>query len=102
MSDTGERRAPGWPVAMLSALMVIACILWNLEAHTRLGVAVLSQQYMALQLGLAIAIVFLHHGADVATGVLSRWRDRGVALLALLSAAGLLSIALTMYRSTGP
>lgn len=49
-------------VAALAALMCVACILWNLEAPTRLGFAILKQQYMALQLGLAVTIAFLHFG----------------------------------------
>ena len=39
--------------------MTIACILWNVDAPTRIGYAILTEQYMAFQLGLAIAIVFL-------------------------------------------
>ncbi len=46
-------------VAGFAVTMVVACILWNLEAPTRLGLAILKQQYMALQLGLALAICFL-------------------------------------------
>ncbi|MFD0981137.1 TRAP transporter permease [Tropicimonas aquimaris] len=53
-----------WLVAILAATMVMACILWNLEAHTRLGFALLRQQYMALILGLALTIVFLRFGPD--------------------------------------
>ena len=49
----------GWVVAALATVMCVACILWNLEVHTRIGVAVLRQQYMALQLGLALTIAFL-------------------------------------------
>jgi TRAP transporter 4TM/12TM fusion protein len=48
-----------WTVAGLASAMVVACILWNVEAHTRLGIALLRQQYMALQLGLALCIAFL-------------------------------------------
>ncbi|WP_323770331.1 TRAP transporter fused permease subunit [Antarctobacter sp.] len=47
-------------IAGLAVTMVVACILWNLEAPTRLGVAVLTQQYMALQLGLALTIAYLN------------------------------------------
>lgn len=50
-------------VSGLAFVMVAACILWNLEAPTRLGVAILKQQYMALQLGLALTICFLRYGA---------------------------------------
>jgi TRAP transporter 4TM/12TM fusion protein len=56
----------GWSriaVAILATAMCTACILWNLEAHTRLGFALLRQQYMALQLGLALAIAYLRFGA---------------------------------------
>jgi len=40
-----------------------ACILWNVEAPTRLGTAILVQQYMAFQLGLALTIAYLQFGA---------------------------------------
>ncbi|MGA1060393.1 MAG: TRAP transporter permease, partial [Burkholderiaceae bacterium] len=39
--------------------MVVACIAWNLELPVRLGYAVLKQQYMALQLGLALTLFYL-------------------------------------------
>lgn len=48
-----------WIISALASVMCVACILWNIEAPTRLGFAVLVQQYMALQLGLALTIVFL-------------------------------------------
>jgi len=56
--------AGGWRdrvVAALSVVMCLACILWNVELPTRLGLAILAQQYMALQLGLALTIAFLIH-----------------------------------------
>lgn len=43
----------------LSVIMTVACILWNVDAPTRIGYAILTEQYMAFQLGLAMAIVFL-------------------------------------------
>ena len=46
-------------IAALASIMVAACFLWNVEAPTRLGVAILTEQYMALQLGLALTICFL-------------------------------------------
>lgn len=49
-------------IGTLAAIMCFACFLWNLEAPTRLGIAILKQQYMALQLGLALAIAYLHYG----------------------------------------
>ncbi|WP_216665226.1 TRAP transporter fused permease subunit [Pseudoruegeria sp. HB172150] len=48
-------------VAIMATVMCVACILWNVEAPTRMGVAILTQQYMALQLGLAITIAFLRY-----------------------------------------
>lgn len=45
--------------AVLATAMCVACILWNVEAPTRLGFAILTQQYMAFQLGLALTIAFL-------------------------------------------
>ncbi|MCB2100258.1 MAG: TRAP transporter large permease subunit, partial [Rhodobacterales bacterium] len=62
---TGEASGPRWSralVAGLATLMCLACFLWNVEAPTRLGVAILKQQYMALQLGLALTIAYLKFG----------------------------------------
>ncbi|MEQ8392668.1 MAG: TRAP transporter fused permease subunit [Thalassospira sp.] len=49
-------------ITIMASSMVVACILWNLEAPTRLGFALLPQQYMALQLGLALTITYLKFG----------------------------------------
>ncbi|QKV18923.1 TRAP transporter permease [Oricola thermophila] len=49
-------------IAVLATLMCIACILWNIETPTRLGFAVLTEQYLAFQLGMALTIVFLRFG----------------------------------------
>ncbi|HCQ64796.1 MAG TPA: C4-dicarboxylate ABC transporter permease [Rhodobacteraceae bacterium] len=49
-------------VAMLATTMVVACILWNLDAPIRLGFAVMTQQYMAFQLGLALTLTFVRFG----------------------------------------
>lgn len=46
-------------IATLSTLMCVACILWNLEVPTRIGIALLTQQYMAFQLGLALTLCYL-------------------------------------------
>ncbi|MFT7191265.1 MAG: TRAP transporter 4TM/12TM fusion protein [Dinoroseobacter sp.] len=61
-SATAQPRWVAGTIAVLATLMCVACIIWNLEAHTRLGFAVLRQQYMALQLGLTLAIAFLLYG----------------------------------------
>ena len=57
-----EKTATDWLIAGLASVMCIACILWNIEAPTRLGVAIMIQQYMALQLGLALTIAYLKYG----------------------------------------
>ncbi|UCH73519.1 MAG: TRAP transporter fused permease subunit [Rhodospirillales bacterium] len=54
-----------WPpnatvvTAICGFVMTLACVLWNLDVPLRLGFAILTEQYLALQLGLAICIVFL-------------------------------------------
>jgi TRAP-type uncharacterized transport system fused permease subunit len=55
-------RAVDWLIAGLATGMCVACILWNVKAPTRMGVAILTQQYMALQLGLALTIAYLRFG----------------------------------------
>ena len=55
----------GWvkvAVAGLASAMVLACIAYNLDLHTRLGFALLRQQYMAFILGLTLALAFLRFG----------------------------------------
>ena len=42
--------------------MTALCVIWNLEIPTRMGFAVLTQQYMSVQLGLALLITFLSLG----------------------------------------
>lgn len=49
-------------VATIATAMVVACILWNLDAPIRLGFAVLKQQYMAFELGLALTLAFIRFG----------------------------------------
>ncbi len=46
-------------ISICAVAMCVACILWNVEAPTRLGFAILSQQYMAFQLGLALTMAYL-------------------------------------------
>ena len=69
-------------VAVFGTTMVVACILWNLEAPTRLGYAVLTQQYMAFQLGLALTIAFLQFGFRGGDKERPGWIDGAVALIA--------------------
>lgn len=71
----------GWTVAGLATAMCVLCIAWNLELHTRLGFAVLRQQYMALQLGLALTLAFLRFGPGGAA--VSRPGPFGLAIAAI-------------------
>ena len=79
MRATGIRAAL---VAGLATVMVVACILWNIEAPTRLGFAVLTQQYMALQLGLALTIAYLNFDFRGQEKERVGWIDGGIALIA--------------------
>ncbi|WP_353476287.1 TRAP transporter fused permease subunit (plasmid) [Salipiger sp. H15] len=72
-----------WTIAGLATLMCVACILWNLEAHTRLGFALLKQQYMALQLGIALCIAFLRYGPKGDRVERPNLVDLGIAVLCL-------------------
>ena len=72
-----------WTIAGLATLMCVACILWNLEAHTRLGFALLKQQYMALQLGLALTIAFLRYGPSGERVERPNLLDLGIAVICL-------------------
>ncbi len=73
-----------WIVAALATIMIVACILWNVEAPTRLGVAILREQYMALQLGLALTIAFLRFGLGGERKRRVGWIDGAVAVCAFL------------------
>ncbi|MBW8640702.1 TRAP transporter fused permease subunit [Hoeflea sp. WL0058] len=59
MTQSSTNKPRDWLVAGLAAVMCVACILWNISAPTRLGFAILLQQYMAFQLGLALTICYL-------------------------------------------
>jgi TRAP transporter 4TM/12TM fusion protein len=73
-------------VVGLSVAMVVACIAWNLELPLRLGYAVLKQQYMAFQLGLALTLFYL---SQVVAGPRAAWLQ-GVHGLAALVVFGTL------------
>jgi TRAP transporter 4TM/12TM fusion protein len=81
VSDAPEQPAViRWIVSGLATVMVVACILWNLEAPTRMGVAILTQQYMALQLGLALTIAYLRFDWRGAEKPGVGWIDGAIAL----------------------
>ena len=71
-----------WAIAVLATTMCVACILWNIEAPTRLGLAILKQQYMAFQLGLVLAITFLKYGPTGALKTKVGWVDGVFGLIA--------------------
>ena len=78
-------RLTNWVIAALSTAMCVACILWNIEAPTRLGVAVLTQQYMALQLGLALTIAYLRFGFTGKAKTRIGWFDGAIAAIAFMT-----------------
>jgi len=71
-------------------LMTVACILWNLDLPTRLGVAILNEQYLALVLGLAVCILFL---------TVSWKRERGRRVGALDICLALLGLGTLVYTA---
>ncbi|MBD1545646.1 TRAP transporter permease [Roseibium aggregatum] len=71
-----------WLIAFFATLMCVACILWNIEAPTRLGFAILKQQYMAFQLGLALTIAYLRYNGRGETKDRVGWLDCAIALIA--------------------
>jgi len=80
MSHAGRPWSDGL-IAGLASVMCVACILWNVEAPTRLGVAILTEQYMALQLGLALTIAYLRFGARGERKAEVGWLDGAIALV---------------------
>jgi TRAP transporter 4TM/12TM fusion protein len=69
-------------VAGLASLMIVACILWNIQAPTRLGLAILPQQYMAFQLGIALAVAYLRFGFNGQDKTRVGWIDGAIAAIA--------------------
>ncbi|WP_159586677.1 TRAP transporter permease [Chelativorans xinjiangense] len=69
-------------VAGLASIMIVACILWNIQAPTRLGLAILPQQYMAFQLGIALAVAYLRFGFKGQEKTRVGWIDSAIAAIA--------------------
>ncbi len=70
--------------------MTVACILWNLDVPTRLGVAFLTEQYMAFQLALTFVLlvcIFDKHGQDKFTVSPLDWLIAAVGFAVLMYAA---------------
>ncbi len=63
-------------------MMIVACILWNIQAPTRLGLAILPQQYMAFQLGIALAVAYLRFGFKGQEKSRVGWIDGAIAAIA--------------------
>ncbi|WP_417674427.1 TRAP transporter permease [Roseibium sp.] len=83
MTEVSNTRSyTDWLIAFFATLMCVACILWNIEAPTRLGFAILKQQYMAFQLGLALTIAYLRYNwrGEAKAGI--GWLDGAIALIA--------------------
>jgi TRAP transporter 4TM/12TM fusion protein len=57
-------------ITLAASAMTILCVLWNLDVPTRLGVAFLTEQYMAVQLGLALTILFLTPSKGPVSGLI--------------------------------
>ncbi len=71
-------------------LITVSCILWNLDLPLRLGFAVLTEQYLALALGLAVCILFL---------TVSWKRERGRPVGALDIVLALLGLGTLLYTA---
>jgi TRAP transporter 4TM/12TM fusion protein len=72
-------------VAGLASTMIVACILWNIKAPTRLGLAILPQQYMAFQLGIALAVAYLRFGFNGQDKARVGWVDGTIAAIAFVT-----------------
>jgi len=71
-------------ISSLATIMCVAGFLWNIEAPTRLGFAILKQQYMAFQLGIALAILFLRFGISGRINSKVGWIDGAAATVSLI------------------
>jgi TRAP transporter 4TM/12TM fusion protein len=80
-TETETGISKNWIIAALSSLMCVACILWNLEVPTRIGIALLTQQYMAFQLGLALTLCYLTFNFNGKEKQKVGWFDASVAAI---------------------
>jgi len=68
-------------VSVLAITMTVACILWNIDTPTRLGFAILTEQYLAFQLGLAVTIAYLVFDARGDKKTSLGWADLVIAVV---------------------
>ena len=79
-------------VAVCGALITILCILWNIDLPIRLGIPVLTEQVLAMMLGLAICMLFL-------TTRVNGTRDAKPSLIDYLFAfSGLVALTYAAFR----
>jgi TRAP transporter 4TM/12TM fusion protein len=71
-------------------LITLACILWNLNLPTRLGFAILTEQYLAFILGLGVGILYL---------TISRSRRRGGDISLIDFGLSLLGLGTLLYTA---
>jgi TRAP transporter 4TM/12TM fusion protein len=81
-AEPRQMKPVDWIIATLASVMCVACILWNIEAPTRMGVAILTQQYMAFQLGIALTIAYLRYNRKGKETTHVSWLDAAIALVA--------------------
>ncbi|MEE8333756.1 MAG: TRAP transporter fused permease subunit [Alphaproteobacteria bacterium] len=75
--------ARGWSNA-LAATMVIAAIMWNIDFFEWLGFAFVNEQYYAVIMAMALAVVFMTVRIDRSQDRPMPWYDAGLALLAFV------------------
>lgn len=78
-----------WLARICAFLIPVLCILWNLDVPPRIGIAILTEQFLAAELGLAICLLFLTSGFG------GRDREPGPVNIAL----GLLGLATLGYAA---
>ena len=74
----------GQVVFALALIMTLIAILWNADAFPLLGFAFLQEQFYALELGLALAAVFLSWRLDRSRTGQAPWYDWALAAAALM------------------
>lgn len=88
------RVAALWAARITAFLIPVTCVLWNLDAPIRLGMAFLTEQYLGVILGLVLATCYF--------GMAAETRNPAIALAALVAGfIGLAALGFSVLNFTG-
>ncbi len=85
MHNNAYSRFTAGLAAVCAFLIPLGAILWNADLHTRLGFAILNEQFLAVMLGLAIGLCFLKYRARGAPNGAPPIYDLALAIVGLVT-----------------